>query len=158
MTAIFWHYLLKPIYREKKKKFSLTEPGRESDTSCTRWKSKPGEFLAWTWSLVCVEPVQKYFPKSLHPGRLKKHTKIYRWSELFIFKISNLLANLEILKRIVWITCRFSYVFSAFPGGAILENIFVQVLHILNFMFKPKTHHFGFSSGTWCMAFSPRLC
>ena len=53
-------------------------------------KIQNGEFLAWTWSLACVEPVQKYFPKSLHPGRLKKHTKIYRWSGLFFKKPSKL--------------------------------------------------------------------
>ena len=87
----------------------------------------------------------------------KKYTNI-PVIQTIIFKISKLASKLEIFKRIVRITCRFSYVFSTFPGGAILKNIFVQVLHILNFMFKPKTHHFGFSLGTWCMAFSPRLC
>ena len=42
-----------------------------------------------------------------------------------IFKISNLEANLEILKIIVRITCIFAYFFSPFAHGAILEKNFV---------------------------------
>ena len=42
-----------------------------------------------------------------------------------IFKISNLEANLEILKRIVRITCIFRYFSSPFAHGAILEKNFV---------------------------------
>ena len=55
--------------------YSLTEPGREIDTSCPRWKIQNGDFLPWTWSLVCVETIQKIFPKSLRPGRVKKIQK-----------------------------------------------------------------------------------
>ena len=115
------------------------------------------EFFGLNMKFSMCRDYTKKISKIAPPGKGEKKPKIYRWSELSFLKISNLEGNLEIFKRIVRITCIFSFYFSPFPGGAILENIFVQVLFILNFMFKPKTHHFGFSPGTWCMAFSPRL-
>ena len=54
-------------------KFILTEPGRESDTSCPRWKIQNGDFLAWTWSSVYVETIQKKISKSLRAQRVKKY-------------------------------------------------------------------------------------
>ena len=53
----------------------LTEPGREIDTSYPRWKIQNGDFLPWTWSLVCVETIQIFFLKSLRAQRVKKIRK-----------------------------------------------------------------------------------
>ena len=77
------------IGRARNFPYALTDPGREIDASCPRWKIQNGDFLPWTWSLVCVETIQKFFPKSLHAQRVKKNIEIYRWSKLFFLKSLN---------------------------------------------------------------------
>ena len=57
--------------------YDLTEPGREIDTSCPRWKIQNGDFLPWTWSLVCVDTIQKKFQnRSVREGwkKIRKYT------------------------------------------------------------------------------------
>jgi hypothetical protein len=70
-----WWLMMMIYYLVQKYNTDLTEPGRESDTSCTWWNIQNGDFLAWTWSWVCVETIQKYFPKLLSAGRMKKLSK-----------------------------------------------------------------------------------
>ena len=71
-----------------------------------------------------IQP-SEFFSKIGPPGKGEKKYKNVQVIQTILFKISNLEGNLEIFKRIVRITCIFSFYFSPFPGGAILENFFV---------------------------------
>ena len=83
------------------------------------------EFFGLNMKFSMCRDYTKKISKIAPPGKGEKKPKIYRWSELSFLKISNLEANLEIFKRIVWITCKFWYFFSPFVHGVILEKNFV---------------------------------
>ena len=67
----------------------------------------------------------KIFSKIAPSGKGETNPENIQVIRTILLKISNLEANLEILKRIVGVTCVFSFFVSPFPDGAILEKIFV---------------------------------
>ena len=104
---------------------------------------KPKTVIFWLEHEVqYVQRLNKFFFKIAPCAKgEKKYQKLQVVRTILLKSLIQKLI-LEIFKRIVRITCIFSVFFPPFPDGAILEKIFVQSLHILNFMFKPKNSRF----------------
>ena len=83
------------------------------------------EFFGLNMKFSMCRDYTKKISKIAPPGKGEKKPENIQVIRTIILKISNLEANLEILKRIVRITCIFSGFFSPFPDGAILEKKFV---------------------------------
>ena len=64
----------------------------------------------------------KFFPKIAPSGKGENPPENIQVIRTILLKISNLEANLVTFKRIVGVTCIFSFFVSPFPDGAILEN------------------------------------
>ena len=105
------------------------------------------EFFGLNMKFSMCRDYTKIFSTIAPSGKGEKNPENIQVIWTILLRISKLASKLEIFKVIVWITCIFAYFFSPFAHGAILEKIFVQSLHILNFMFKTKNPRFGFFIG-----------
>ena len=129
-------------------KTQLNRAGERKPYIMYPMKIQNREFFGLNMKFSMCRDYTKNFSKIAPSGKGEKNPENIQVIRTILLRISKLASKLEIFKMIVRITCIFSVFFSPFPDGAILEFFFVQSLHILNFMFKPKTHRFGFSSGT----------
>ena len=98
--------------------------------------------------LWCVyRPYKAKLPNSQAAGRGKRKDKDFRFSRLFLKALNFQRLIQRFFKEIVQKTGKNSHFLSPLPHGEIFKKNFVQPLHMLNFMFKPKNHRFGFFIG-----------
>ena len=98
--------------------------------------------------LWCVyRPYKAKLPNSQAAGRGKRKDKDFHFSRLFLKALNFQRLIQRFFKEIVQKTGKNSHFLSPLPHGEIFKKIFVQPLHMLNFMFKPKNHRFGFFIG-----------
>ena len=83
------------------------------------------DFFGLNMKFSMCRDYTKKFSKIAPSGKGETKNENTQVTKTILLKISNLEANLEISKIIVWITCIFAYFFSPFAHGAILEKNFV---------------------------------